>query len=638
MGKPKLKLTKWTIIEDDVPMMPNGGRISLEEFRPKFSNSNQNIQQEIIDKQKFENSKVVQQQKTLETIKNLQEKYRERYEPSQSVKNSKSFLSAGQLAQPLNLPLKAIATGADLETSLRYALDGQYNKSIEDLVQAGVNWIPFLKQEKMLNLSKGLPSLAYRFNEAIPKINQATDYIQKGNDIKTITEVKKNGGRIPKAGDGKNMGYSWSTNTAQAPKQQVVGSVENTQTSKPSIQPFQKGYVNPNIMTSKTGEEGLGDDLGGMMVTAALAPGSLPFKASSRLGRIALGAGELANPISGFRGIKSMSSSLDGVNNLENLFRKKPLSKKQEEMYKWFEQEERFNSLPKTINKESLNVLEDFKTRIKTPEGQKRMQNLGIYDDAMLQKLEVIEDPNTFGYYTGDKNKIVMNPDHPLPRKVVRHEIEHGVQNALSINKMNKLNNDIGNFKYLFRPKKAAEAEYETLKPTSKIDDILSGLELRREGTPNKTWDTSKITSDEPVDISRYKSLISNKQNATDYFLTGSNGKEKSAFLAEVQQYMMDAGTIPKRGYTEITPEMVKNTMADSMFDEEQGGKFLRLFNIMKASDNNYDLVAKGLNKMLGVVPPTAIIGAGAATQIEQKKSGGKIKLKPKSSDWEIIN
>lgn len=181
-----------------IPMMPNGGRISLEEFRPKFSNSNQNIQQEIKDKQKFENSKVVQQQKTLETIKNLQEKYREKYEPSQSVKNSKSFLSAGQLAQPLNLPLKAIATGADLETSLRYALDGQYNKSIEDLVQAGVNWIPFLKQEKMLNLSKGLPSLAYRFNEAIPKINQAVNYIQKGSDIKTITEVKKNGGRLSK--------------------------------------------------------------------------------------------------------------------------------------------------------------------------------------------------------------------------------------------------------------------------------------------------------------------------------------------------------------------------------------------------------------------------------------------------------
>jgi hypothetical protein len=41
-----------------------------------------------------------------------------------------------------------------------------------------------------------------------------------------------------------------------------------------------------------------------MAVMAALAPGSLPFRASSRLGRVALGAGELANPISGFRGMK----------------------------------------------------------------------------------------------------------------------------------------------------------------------------------------------------------------------------------------------------------------------------------------------------------------------------------------------
>jgi hypothetical protein len=110
-----------------------------------------------------------------------------------------------------------------------------------------------------------------------------------------------------------NGGYTWSTNTAQAPTQQVVGSVENVQTSKPSIQPFQKGYVNPNIMTSKTGEEGLGDDLGGMMVTAALAPGSLPFRATTNYGKVALGIGELANPISGFRGLNSMSSSVDNI-------------------------------------------------------------------------------------------------------------------------------------------------------------------------------------------------------------------------------------------------------------------------------------------------------------------------------------
>jgi hypothetical protein len=102
------------------------------------------------------------------------------------------------------------------------------------------------------------------------------------------------------------VGYSWSTNTSQAPTQQVVGSAENTQFSPSKSRSFNPEFDLPkaSLMTSLTGEQGLGDDIGGMAVMAALAPGSLPFRASSRLGRVALGAGELANPISGFRGVK----------------------------------------------------------------------------------------------------------------------------------------------------------------------------------------------------------------------------------------------------------------------------------------------------------------------------------------------
>jgi hypothetical protein len=283
------------------------------------------------------------------------------------------------------------------------------------------------------------------------------------------------------------------------------------------------------------------------------------------------------------------------------------------EMHKWIQEQLRFDELPKTKNKESIGVLEDFKTRMQTPEGQKRLKELGITNDKFLKKLDIVEDPNTFGYYTGSDNKIVMNPNNPLPRKVVRHEIEHGVQTALQNSNLNKV---------------IKASPYEKLKAfesgKTEIDDILSGLELRNEGTPDKVWDKSTIEDGKPIDITKYKSEILNKQNATDYFLTGSEGKEKSAFLAEVQQHMMDKGIIPKTSYTEITPEMVKKTFSDAMFDEEGGGKYLRLFNIMKPTENNYKLISKGLNKMLSLTPyaiPTAI-GVGA---LNKKQQGGAI-------------
>ena len=200
-----------------------------------------------------------------------------------------------------------------------------------------------------------------------------------------------------------------------------------------------------------------------------------------------------------------------------------------------------------------------------------------------------------------------MNPNHPLSKKVVRHEIEHGVQNALRQSKINKVIDGT--------PAEKLKALEST---TTEIDDILSGLTLRKEGTPDKKW-IGKVVSDKPVQIDDYKALINNRQNATDYFLTGSAGAEKSAFLGEVQQYMMDTGKIPKNSYVQITPEMVKETMIDAMFDETGGGKYLRLFNIIKADPKNYELISKGLNKMLSITP---LIGVGA---LQQKQLGGKI-------------
>ena len=274
------------------------------------------------------------------------------------------------------------------------------------------------------------------------------------------------------------------------------------------------------------------------------------------------------------------------------------LSSKTKELYDFLTKDSRFNKLPQTTNRESLEVLNNFKERIKTTEGQRRLKELGITENELLNNLKIVEDPTTYGYYTGAaKNTIVMHPNHPLPQKVVRHEIEHGVQNALKQSQIKQY--ESGNYD-------------GNIDDFTKIDDLLSGLELRKEATPNKVW--KSLNSKEPLDVSNYKPLVYDKQRATDYFLTGSQGREKSAFLGEVQQYMMDKGIIPKDTYTKVTPEMVKKTFIDAINDEKSGGKYLRLFNIMKPNSANYELVSKGLNKMLSATP--LVVGAGAAAAL----------------------
>lgn len=296
-------------------------------------------------------------------------------------------------------------------------------------------------------------------------------------------------------------------------------------------------------------------------------------------------------------------------------------SSKKEPIPNWLLEEMRFTSLPELNNPKASEVLENFRTRIGTPEGKKRLKELGITNTKVLDNLKIVGDENTLGQYW--LNRIGLNPELPEVRNVTRHEIEHGVQDAIESSRWNKYNNDVGNFKYLFRPKAKKEAIEAAMKPTSNIDDILGGLELRK--TPEKV-DWAQLKKDKgKKDPSRLFDYMSDKQRATNYFDSGSEGKEKSAFLGEVQQHMMDKGIIPKTSYTEITPEMVKETFIDAMFDEQGGGKFLRLFNIMKPTENNYKLISKALNKMLTVAPVVgaAAIGAGA---LEQKKEGGVVK------------
>jgi hypothetical protein len=267
---------------------------------------------------------------------------------------------------------------------------------------------------------------------------------------------------------------------------------------------------------------------------------------------------------------------------------------------KWWRRE----TAPGTKHEDAINVLNEFKQRIKTPEGQKRLKELGISNDEFLQKLKIIEDNTEYGYY--NDGKIGLHKDVPNVGTVTRHEIEHGVQGAL------------GRDALMAAKKGTVDDKMAALNvgPT-KIDDILSKLELRK--TPNKVVRRPENLNDIYLDPYEFNRRMSDKQAATDYFTYGSEGREKSAFAAEAQQYMLDKGII-KHPYENITPDKVRNAMIEAQFDKETYP--IRLFHIMKNTDNNYKTVSDALNKMLTVSP---ILAGGAATLAgsKEKKNGG---------------
>jgi hypothetical protein len=286
----------------------------------------------------------------------------------------------------------------------------------------------------------------------------------------------------------------------------------------------------------------------------------------------------------------------------------------------WALKQMRFNSLPELNNKKATEVLESFRARIKTPEGQKRLKELGITDTKILDDLKILADDETLGQYWLEK--IGLNPNLPEMSRVTRHEIEHAVQGAREASLANQYYQDVNNLKYLFKPKQKKLALQEVRRKTTDIDESLKDLELRK--TPEKVdWDAVKSFG-EKKDPNLLFNYLSDKQRATNYFDSGSGGKEKSAFLSEVQQYMMNNNIIPKDSYVEVTPEMVKETFINAMFDEAGKGKYLRLFNIMKPTEANYKLVAENLNKMLSIAPYTIPIGLGVGA-LQQEQDGGMI-------------
>ena len=170
------------------------------------------------------------------------------------------------------------------------------------------------------------------------------------------------------------------------------------------------------------------------------------------------------------------------------------------------------------------------------------------------QNLKLIADNNRAGYSVG--NTIGINPNMPLRSQTMRHELEHFIQNAYNEQQMKNAGRWYDKF---INTSASAKRKFNAMNDNKTvIDKSLQNLELNRK--PQKV-DWSTVDRKEIVNGSDFRNALLDNQEAANYFDSGSNGREKSAMLAEVQQYMMNQGIIPGDKYVNITPEMVENTL-----------------------------------------------------------------------------
>ena len=245
-------------------------------------------------------------------------------------------------------------------------------------------------------------------------------------------------------------------------------------------------------------------------------------------------------------------------------------------------------------------ALTDFKARIQTPEGRRRLQKLGILGDKELQDLQMVNTSTEPGAYYPDINYATVNPAERMPANIARHEIEHAVQNAYQSGREKVYGTEFDPFPY---------RKTHTITPgQTDIDRSMAMLE---------TWDEPIKNKREWDDFSKSYSYESAAQPdkdkmALNYFVWGSNGREKSAFLGEVQQYMLDKKLI-NHPYQRITMDDIKNAYKTAIANKDE----LRLFNIMKPNSYNFSLLRDNLNKMLSI---TGAAGTGAAAYKSDKK------------------
>ncbi len=257
------------------------------------------------------------------------------------------------------------------------------------------------------------------------------------------------------------------------------------------------------------------------------------------------------------------------------------------------------------------------------------MQQLGITKDNLLQEIQLIKNRKSHGDYTASGNIINLDPFSPMPKTVVRHEIEHAVQNAVK----NSAKKRAINYGSHYHPSMGPYGSPEHAKHTrsimgiTDIDKDLTNLKLRSiddipEGL-SRTVRVSELGQPLPALVKQGQvnleplNFLANDREALNYFKTGSGGMERSAFLAEAQQHMLNTGIITD-AYQTVRPMDVKAAylLNDGKYADR---KLIRLFNIIEPTEANFKIIADALNKMLTVTGAT--IGGGAALQQASKQN-----------------
>lgn len=233
--------------------------------------------------------------------------------------------------------------------------------------------------------------------------------------------------------------------------------------------------------------------------------------------------------------------------------------------------------------KSESNLLDELKLRAKTPEGKKRLKAQGI-SPKKIEDIS-IEIRSTSGSFSRT-NPVTKRPEITLGTSgpsylqsgTIRHEVEHFIQKG----------------------------------KTADIDNLLGSLSLKTIKNPPKRalgetiWDyQARIGVKPKIYSSDAEQHLYNTGESLDYFKYGARSSEKSPMLAELQQYMVDRKLI-KNVYDEITPGKVKTVMQQW---EKKKDYPLRILDIIKPTDENFNILSKGLNKMFQVGAPVGLAG-----------------------------
>jgi hypothetical protein len=143
----------------------------------------------------------------------------------------------------------------------------------------------------------------------------------------------------------------------------------------------------------------------------------------------------------------------------------------------------------------------------------------------------------------------------------------------------------------------------KAMKISTGIDKELSGLELVM--TPDEAANAVKNNKGTKLtkDILYFKGQ---GQNNNTY-------NEATPYLAEVRQVLLDNDYIPDI-YSPISKEMIKELYTEhSLFPKHNTTMGIRLFEIIKDTDKNMNIITKNINKLLGI--PLAFLAGEAAAQ-----------------------